>query len=749
MRNFLGLILLTFAVSLLMLNFVASSIILQKTEKDNPILILTSNTREIGEILENFMAFLYSIFGYYGVLILGISIGFLGVLLLLQKPLWVILLEILFWEIFLVSFLVFIFSISNVEGYGDIIRNVGAVGVEFGMLSEAIFGTIGSVILSITLILTSSLLILSYIEKMLDVLSQLFIYLLIFLLSPFIISAHIGYKAITKNKEKKIRRENKYGKEEKRKNFEDFYVAVGSNINANFGFSETDMRMPTPNVAEDTEEEAEVKAKETTREIVPVSPVYSWTEEEIKTRKRLQEEIKNLTMVRNDVFEEEFVEEGEEDIELEDTEDWVESEEKEEDTGIVKTVEARIEEPKKDMRKGTYPPPLDLLVIASPEDDNTENIKKEIASMKYLIERTLETFGINAEIVRISRGPTVTLFEMTIPPGIKTSKVSSLADNIALNLGVAKVRVIAPIPGTKYIGIEVPNYTTRLVTIREIIESPEFQGTKDILPLIIGKTTKGEILIRDLTNMPHLLIAGATGSGKSVMLNSIIAGLIYKTKPWETKFIMIDLKLVELIPYNGIPYLLYPVITTPRDSFEILKWLEKEVERRYKMLTAIGVRNIKEYNQKVGEGDILPYIVVFIDEYADLILTTAKSVEKDLTRLSSISRAVGIHFIIATQRPSVDIIAGLLKANFPVHIAFRTASATDSRTILGQNGAEKLIGKGDGLFQSGLELIRFQAPFISSEEVSRIVEYLKEQGSPEYVDIYGIREDIETDFLQY
>ncbi|MEN2998049.1 MAG: DNA translocase FtsK [Brevinematia bacterium] len=396
---------------------------------------------------------------------------------------------------------------------------------------------------------------------------------------------------------------------------------------------------------------------------------------------------------------------------------------------------------------GKYPPPVELLDKPElSEVDGSEQLK-EIEETKRIIQNTFSEFKIDAVIEGVIRGPVVTMYEVRPKPGTKIAKIVNISDNLALNLATSRVRIVYPIHGKSVIGIEIPNKVRKTVKIREVIESREYRDSKVKLPLVIGVDIHGKPIVEDLTQMPHLLIAGSTGSGKSVYVNSIIAGLLYARGPDELKLIMIDLKIVELKSYNSIPHLLSPVITTPNLAKTVLEWLVEEMQYRYKRLESLGCRDIHHYNNKVnklGESnkEKLPYIVLIIDEYADLMMTSPKETEDYITRLAAMSRAVGIHLIIATQRPSVDVVTGLIKANFPARVAFRVASKVDSRTILDTIGAEKLLGKGDLLFMSPTHptLIRVQGCFISNEEVERTVDYLIKQDSPNYIDLPSLLE---------
>ncbi|HRY55331.1 MAG TPA: DNA translocase FtsK [Spirochaetia bacterium] len=353
---------------------------------------------------------------------------------------------------------------------------------------------------------------------------------------------------------------------------------------------------------------------------------------------------------------------------------------------------------------------------------------------------TLAEFNIEAEVTGIRKGPVITMFEILPAPGVKLSKITNLADNIALRLAASSVRIVAPIPGKHAVGIEVPNERRSIVSLREIVENESFKTAKMEVPVILGKDIAGEVQFIDLVQTPHLLIAGATGSGKSVCVNSIILSVLFRRSPEEVKLLLIDPKIVELKLYNDIPHLLTPVITEPKRAFQALQYCICEMERRYSMLDRVGVRDVKSYNRKVKEKGLaqerLPYIVVIIDEFADLMATTGKELESTLARLAAMSRAVGIHLVLATQRPSIDVITGLIKANIPSRIAFMVAGKFDSRIIIDMVGAEKLLGRGDMLFASAWDPfpIRMQGAYVSDEEVERAVEFVKTLGEPDYID---------------
>ena len=387
----------------------------------------------------------------------------------------------------------------------------------------------------------------------------------------------------------------------------------------------------------------------------------------------------------------------------------------------------------------TYYVPIDGLLNTYPDGQYWIIDDKTRASAGVLKE-TLAEFGIEAEVTGIRKGPVITMFEILPAHGVKISKITNLSDNIALRLAASSVRIVAPIPGKHAVGIEVPNERRAIVSLRELIESDHFRQTKMEIPVALGKDIAGEVQLVDLTQMPHLLIAGATGSGKSVCVNSIILSILYKRTPEEVKLMLIDPKIVELKLYNDIPHLMTPVVTEAKKAFQALQYCICEMERRYSMLDSLGVRDIRSYNRRVRERNLaqekLPYIVVIIDEFADLMQITGKELEATLARLAAMSRAVGIHLVLATQRPSIDVITGLIKANIPSRIAFMVASKFDSRTIIDMVGAEKLLGRGDMLFSGAQDPfpVRMQGAFVSEEEVERVVAHVKTLGEPEYID---------------
>lgn len=355
------------------------------------------------------------------------------------------------------------------------------------------------------------------------------------------------------------------------------------------------------------------------------------------------------------------------------------------------------------------------------------------------LEATLESFGVRAKVLEVVRGPSVTRYEIQPDVGVKVSRIVSLTDDIALALAAKDIRMEAPIPGKSAIGIEVPNSEVSVVTMREVMESPAFQDAPSKLSITLGRDISGQPIVGNLARMPHLLVAGATGSGKSVCINGIITSVLYKAKPDEVKFLMIDPKMVELNVYNGIPHLLAPVVTDPRRASLALKKVVVEMEKRYELFSKSGTRNIEGYNKMLVEtqtGAPLPFIVVIVDELADLMMVAANDVEDAICRLAQMARAAGIHLIIATQRPSVDVITGVIKANIPSRIAFGVSSQVDSRTILDSAGAEKLLGRGDMLYlpMGASKPVRVQGAFLSDQEVETVVNFVRTQGQAEYVE---------------
>ena len=377
-------------------------------------------------------------------------------------------------------------------------------------------------------------------------------------------------------------------------------------------------------------------------------------------------------------------------------------------------------------------PPISLLSKAEGDDEGISD--EELHDTARKLQETLTAFGVNVKVTDVSCGPSVTRYELQPEQGVKVSKITALTDDIKLNLAAADIRIEAPIPGKAAVGIEVPNKKNLMVYFRDLIENKDFNEHQSKLAFAVGKDIGGQTMISDIAKMPHLLIAGATGSGKSVCINTLIMSILYKAKPSEVKLIMVDPKVVELSVYNGIPHLLLPVVTDPKKAAAALNWAVAEMNRRYKLFSDMKVREIKGFNKKVGKDspEWMPQIVIIVDELADLMMVSSKEVEEAICRLAQLARAAGIHLVIATQRPSVNVITGLIKANVPSRIAFAVSSQVDSRTILDGAGAEKLLGKGDMLFfPSGYpKPVRVQGAFVSDNEVSDVVEFIKENNDP-------------------
>ncbi len=387
------------------------------------------------------------------------------------------------------------------------------------------------------------------------------------------------------------------------------------------------------------------------------------------------------------------------------------------------------------VRSGSYAlPSLDLLETPPPLKER--QIRENLEENSRILEETLREFGIEVKVTDVEQGPVLTRYELQPAPGIKVNRITALSDDIALTMKAQSVRILAPIPGKAAVGIEVPNSTSVTVYLREVLAAPEFQRATGRLTLALGKDTAGEALVADLTEMPHLLIAGTTGSGKTVCVNAMIASLLFVHSPEDLKFLMVDPKMVELAMYNELPHLIAPVVTDPKKVKGALAWMVAEMGRRYQLLAKVGVRNIEAYNQRFSEKTPpeegvgrLPYLILVIDELADLMMTVPQEVEAAITRLAQLSRAVGIHMILATQRPSVDVITGVIKANFPARISFKVASKVDSRTVLDMNGADKLLGRGDMLFlKPGVaKPIRGQSSYIQDKEIERVTQFIRSQ----------------------
>jgi DNA segregation ATPase FtsK/SpoIIIE, S-DNA-T family len=464
--------------------------------------------------------------------------------------------------------------------------------------------------------------------------------------------------------------------------------------------------------------------------------------------------------------------------EMEDEEDVAEDEEDEEEEEEAPPAKAARKKaaPKPAAKKDKYDLPSVSMLAAPKAADRQPLSKSELEANSRALEGVLQDFGVRGEIVKANPGPVVTLYELEPAPGIKSSRVIGLADDIARSMSALSARV-AVVPGRNAIGIELPNAHREKVYLRELLVAKEATESVAKLPLCLGKNIGGESIIIDLARTPHMLIAGTTGSGKSVAINTMILSLVYRLRPDQCRLIMVDPKMLELSVYDGIPHLLTPVVTDPKKAVVALKWAVREMEERYKKMAKLGVRNIDGYNARVAEArgkgeeltrtvhtgfdketgkaiyeeekldlDPLPYIVIIVDEMADLMMVAGKDIEGTVQRLAQMARAAGLHVILATQRPSVDVITGTIKANFPTRISFQVTSKIDSRTILGEMGAEQLLGQGDMLYMAGGGRIsRVHGPFCSDEEVEKVVRHLKAQGSPEYLEAVTAEEPSEED----
>ncbi len=387
-------------------------------------------------------------------------------------------------------------------------------------------------------------------------------------------------------------------------------------------------------------------------------------------------------------------------------------------------------------------------VLKNRDGDQYWIIDDETKRAARILTESLREFNIEAEVTGIRKGPVITLFEVLPAPGVRVSKIANLADNIALRLAAPSVRIVAPIPGRHAVGIEVPNRVRAIVSFKEMISLDVMQKSPYEIPVALGKDILGEAQVIDLVQTPHLLIGGATNSGKSVLVNSIICSILFRKSPDEVRLFLIDPKIVELKLYNGCPHLLTPVITEPKKAFQALQYCISEMERRYTLLDALGVRDVRAFNKKARKERVqrLPYIVIVVDEFADLMATTGKELESTLARLAAMARAVGIHMVLATQRPSIDVITGLIKANIPSRIAFMVANKFDSRIIIDAVGAEKLLGKGDMLFSAAWNPFptRIQGAYIDDEETDSVTEYVKKMGPPQYIEDEVFFDDEET-----
>ena len=540
-------------------------------------------------------------------------------------------------------------------------------------------------------------------------------------------------RKLRKEEKKREKREKKEAKLQEKKRalnredteLSDLYITTRNELQdeyaknvVHFDTEEPDTTNPVDKYIQENESKGKTKKKEEEEQEVPFEIIGSTLDTSSKEENSEENEDKNEDEV-DDIFD---------------------------DAPEVKTA-ADVEQledydPRKDLSLYQFPP-LDLLKDYSVKEIDAVILREELVENKVKIETTLKHFGISIKSITATIGPTVTLYEIVPAEGIRISKIKNLEDDIALGLAALGIRIIAPIPGKGTIGIEVPNKNPKIVSMREIIDSDRFQNNKFDLPIGLGKTISNEPFVVDLAKMPHLLMAGATGQGKSVGLNAIIASLLYKKHPSELKFVMIDPKKVEFSLYSiienhylaTIPDVDEPIITDTKKVIRTLKSLCQEMDERYDLLKSAKTRNIKEYNAKFCARQLspanghryLPYIILLIDEFGDLIMTAGREVEMPIARLAQLARAIGIHLIIATQRPSVNIITGTIKANFPARIAFRVSSKIDSRTILDGSGADQLIGKGDMLISTGSDLIRLQCAFVDTPEVENIVKHIEEQ----------------------
>lgn len=439
----------------------------------------------------------------------------------------------------------------------------------------------------------------------------------------------------------------------------------------------------------------------------------------------------------------------------------------EEEPSAPKKTKKKIEQTHFDFTKadGQFQlPPFTLLAEAEHKDTRVK--RDHLITNSRILEKKLADFGVEGKVVEVMPGPVITMYELEPAPGVKINKITNLADDLALALMASSIRIIAPIPGKSVIGIEIPNLKREQVFLKDVLDNESFTNSSLRLPIALGVDFVGNPVIADLTKMPHLLIAGTTGSGKSVALNAMICSILFKARPDDVKFLMVDPKRLELSSYEGIPHLMHPVVVDPKKASQVLRWTVEEMERRYRVISDLGVKSIDAYNElllkspkgkapakeqpETGENDLpaantdlpgpqinhtrLPYIVVLIDELADLMMVASRDVEESLTRLAQMARAAGIHLIIATQRPSVDVITGLIKANFPTRISFQVSSKIDSRTIIDQPGAEQLLGAGDMLFipPGTSKLSRIHGAYVSDQEISRIVDFIKRQAQPAY-----------------
>ena len=633
----------------------------------------------------------------------------------------------------LIGYLLFIASVSSFAALGGL--SGGVLGVFFSQIFVSLLGKIGAGIL-LTALLAMALLIITN----LSFLSfsgnfQLALYNLKIRLNEWM-AKYRAQRALSK-KETAIRNENKPAPQNGTSPQKAPTVSIGESVSSNLNNKKDTRKESLSSIFNRSGSTAVQKVAETTETVKEMKlPVGTLDEPEEIPTISLPAEAPETEMpdTADSAFQAEKIsitpiqETGDLDIELIEKED----------------AEKQSDQPKKQQNFNDYELPLTEFLTQPPPRIEQKD-EELLAIAQELTDKTKE-FNVTGSVKHICQGPVVTTYEFKPDPGVKYSRVTSLADDLCLALKAESIR-IDRIPGKAFVGIEVPNRERETIFLREVIESKKFEQSKSLLTIALGKTIDGLNYVTDLAKMPHLLIAGATGAGKSVGVNTLVVSILYKAKPDEVKFIMVDPKRLELGLYADIPHLATPIITDPKRAAISLKWAVSEMEKRYKDLAGWGVRNIDGFNTEVKRRNALeqfddngepwktlPYIVIIIDELADLMMVSGKEVEESITRLAQMARAVGIHLVLATQRPSVDVITGLIKANFPARISFRVSSKVDSRTIIDGNGAESLLGKGDMLFlpPATSQIIRVHGGYVDEKEITRIVEHIKAQGKPEY-----------------